>query len=123
MQRMLHGLVALSALLIAASAVGCTPMPSQESQAAKEPAAVAPAPQAAETTESAPSEPAEAEAKPQTICPIMGWEVDKDFYIDHEGKRIYFCCSICIKRFAEEPDRYLRVLQEQGVTLEDAPQG
>ena len=122
MKRMLRGLVALSALVIAASAFGCTPMPAQHSQT-EEPGAMAVAPQPAETTQSAPGEPAEAEAKPQTICPVMGWEIDKDFYVDHEGKRVYFCCSICTKRFGEEPDRYLRVIEEQGVTLEDAPQG
>ena len=60
---------------------------------------------------------------PQTTCPVMGGKIDKAQYIDHEGKRVYFCCSMCIDKFRADPARYLKKLQDEGVTLEDIPEG
>ena len=33
-----------------------------------------------------------ADPKPQTTCPVLGGNVDKNVYADYQGKRIYFCC-------------------------------
>jgi len=64
-------------------------------------------------------------AGPQTKCPVTGAPVDtKDpyvMYLDHEGKRIYFCTPNCADTFSTDPQKYLKRLKEMGVTLEDAP--
>lgn len=59
--------------------------------------------------------------KRQTHCPIMGGEIDKDVHIDHDGKRVYFCCPPCIDTFKADPEKYLAKLAKEGVRLEDAP--
>ncbi len=66
---------------------------------------------------------APAVATAQTTCPIMGKKIDKDTYIDHAGKRVYFCCPGCEAKFEKDPEKYLAKLKDQGVTLEDAPKG
>ena len=53
----------------------------------------------------------------------MNAPVDRRFYTDYEGKRVYFACSVAIKLFHDEPVRYWAVLQRQGVALDDAPGG
>ena len=55
---------------------------------------------------------------PQTICPVMGGEINKEVYVDHEGKRVYFCCPGCIATFKEDPEKYIKKLEDQGITLE-----
>lgn len=46
--------------------------------------------------------------KPQTVCPVMGGPVDKNVYLDHQGKRIYFCCPACVPVFKKDPVKYLK---------------
>jgi YHS domain-containing protein len=63
-----------------------------------------------------------AESKPQTHCPVHEkMKIDKDIYVDYEGKRIYFCCPWCPPKFKENPAKYMKKLEEWGVTPEDAP--
>jgi YHS domain-containing protein len=59
--------------------------------------------------------------KPQTVCPVLGGKIDKNVYTDYQGKRIYFCCSGCIDEFKKNPAKYLKQMEEQGVTPEKAP--
>jgi len=59
--------------------------------------------------------------KPQTKCPIMGGDIDKKLYVDYKGKRIYFCCPGCDKEFMKDPDKYMKILKDWGVTPEPAP--
>jgi len=61
------------------------------------------------------------EEKAQTLCPVMGGAVDKQIFVDHDGKRVYFCCASCIDAFRETPEPYLEKLHRDGVRLEDAP--
>ncbi len=56
----------------------------------------------------------------QSLCPVMGKEVNKDVYTDYEGERIYFCCAPCIEEFKKNPEKYMAALQEKGVILEAA---
>ena len=60
--------------------------------------------------------------KPQTLCPVLGGNVDKKVYVDYQGKRIYFCCQGCDAEFKKDPEKYLKKLQEQGITLEKCPE-
>lgn len=72
---------------------------------------------------------AAAEVKPapqattQAKCPVLGGDINKQVYADYKGKRIYFCCSGCDTEFWKDPEKYMKKLEEQGVTLETAPAG
>ena len=58
----------------------------------------------------------------QTLCPVSGNDIDEGVFTDHEGKRVYFCCPHCIKKFKSDPDSYLTKMEDQGIELEDAPE-
>lgn len=60
-------------------------------------------------------------AKPQTICPLLGGKIDKAVYADHDGKRVYFCCAECIDNFKKDPAKYIKKLEDDGVTLAKTP--
>jgi len=47
-----------------------------------------------------------------TICPVMGNEVDPDVWIVYKGQKIYFCCPGCDKQFMKNPKKYLKILEE-----------
>jgi YHS domain-containing protein len=64
-----------------------------------------------------------AQAKPQTTCPVLGGNIDKNISVDYQGKRVYFCCKGCDDEFKKDPEKYLKKLKDEGVTLEAAPQG
>ncbi|MBN2290514.1 MAG: YHS domain-containing protein [Candidatus Glassbacteria bacterium] len=58
---------------------------------------------------------------PQTLCPVMGNEVNRQVFADYGGKRVYFCCEDCREKFEAEPEKYLKKLKDQGVNLDDSP--
>lgn len=58
--------------------------------------------------------------KTQTTCPVLGGKIDKKIYTDYNGKRVYFCCSGCIQKFQNDPEKYLKKLETEGVTPEPA---
>lgn len=59
--------------------------------------------------------------KPQTLCPVLGGNVNKQVYADYQGKRIYFCCSGCDAEFKKDPGKYMKKLEAEGITLEKCP--
>ncbi|MBN2684610.1 MAG: hypothetical protein JXR40_04980 [Pontiellaceae bacterium] len=64
----------------------------------------------------------EAAPVPQTNCPVMTKNpIDKKLFIEAEGKRIYVCCNMCIKMVKEDPAKYIKQLEEQGITLAKSP--
>lgn len=46
------------------------------------------------------------------VCPVMGDEINSEFYTTHNGLKYYFCCKGCIKKFKEAPEKYLNGYQE-----------
>ncbi len=73
-------------------------------------------------TNGEPAETKETQAgKPQTTCPVMGRKIDKKIYVDHERRRIYFCCLACIDTFKKNPEKYVKKLLDAGVTLARTP--
>lgn len=62
-----------------------------------------------------PAKAADAEAVQitQKLCPVMGGEIDKSIYTDYEGRRVYFCCEMCVDTFKNDPAKYLKKLDEQ----------
>jgi YHS domain-containing protein len=49
------------------------------------------------------------------ICPVMGGEVGKDtkYTVEHEGKTIGLCCAGCVEKFNEDPEGYIKKLEEE----------
>jgi YHS domain-containing protein len=58
----------------------------------------------------------------QKECPVLGSPVNKRIYVDYKGKRIYFCCPPCIRKFNQDPEKYMKKMEEQGVALEQTPE-
>ena len=71
------------------------------------------APADAKTTEQA--------VKKQTLCPVMGGEVNKKLFVDYQGKRIYVCCKGCIETVKKDPAKYVAQLEKEGITLDKTP--
>jgi YHS domain-containing protein len=56
----------------------------------------------------------------QKRCPVSGKAIEnKEVYVDYEGRRIFFSDKECATKFAAEPLKYLKVLDQQ--TQEDFP--
>ena len=51
-------------------------------------------------------------ATEQTLCPIMDAPINKDLFVEYEGKKVYFCCAGCEKLFKENPEKYLAKLPQ-----------
>ncbi len=56
----------------------------------------------------------------QTKCPVQGGDIDKALFVDVDGKRIYVCCSGCIDVVKKNPQKYIKELEDKGITLEKA---
>ena len=53
------------------------------------------------------------EAIEQTTCPVMdGNKIDKNVFIEYEGKKVYFCCPDCIEKFKADPEKYIAKLPQ-----------
>jgi len=78
-----------------------TPPKTQEatSSPAKQEATPAPATQVAQTGE-------------QTVCPVMGGAIDKDIFVEYQGKKVYFCCKSCLDTFKANPEKYISKLPQ-----------
>jgi YHS domain-containing protein len=48
----------------------------------------------------------------QTLCPVMGNEINPDVFIEYKGVKIYFCCWGCDDKFLADPERYIPKLPE-----------
>ena len=55
---------------------------------------------------------------PQTMCPIMEGKIDKKYSAVHKGKKVYFCCADCVNEFKKNPDKYVKQIEDEGITLE-----
>jgi YHS domain-containing protein len=71
--------------------------------------------------EDAPAGKKEEKAKvAQTKCPVMGGKINRAIYVDHDGKRVYFCCRGCDAAFKKDPGKYVKKLEDAGVILDAA---
>lgn len=58
----------------------------------------------------------------QTVCPVMGGKINRTLFVDHDGKRVYFCCpGGCADKFKADPAKYLDKMKADGVELEKTP--
>ncbi|MGB2754322.1 MAG: YHS domain-containing protein [Phycisphaerae bacterium] len=63
-----------------------------------------------------PEEPAPSAAREeiaQKICPVMGEPINPNIHADYEGRRIYFCCTSCLKAFEKDPEKYIAKVDEK----------
>jgi YHS domain-containing protein len=60
------------------------------------------------------SEPAKeiVAAAEQTTCPVMGAAINKAFFTEYKGKKVYFCCPGCEEKFKESPEKYIAKLPQ-----------
>jgi YHS domain-containing protein len=56
---------------------------------------------------------AEGETIAQKICPVMGNAINPKIFVDYKGRRIYFCCGMCPDKFKADPEKYVRVVDDQ----------
>ncbi len=49
----------------------------------------------------------------QKTCPILGGAIDEKVFVEHEGRRVYFCCGGCDDTFAKDPAKYLAKLDAE----------
>jgi YHS domain-containing protein len=57
----------------------------------------------------------------QSVCPVSGEKINREFYSDYQGKRVYFGCAGCRATFEKDPESYIQKLQAQGIALESVP--
>ena len=48
----------------------------------------------------------------QTKCPVMGGDINKEYFVEYQGKKVYFCCPGCEEPFLKEPEKYLDKLPQ-----------
>ncbi len=48
----------------------------------------------------------------QNLCPVSGKAIVADKVVEHEGKKVYFCCENCPKAFAKDPSKFLAKLPQ-----------
>jgi len=67
------------------------------------------------------SEPPQTDSRllqPQTHCPVMGGEINREIHADYNGMRIYFCCPGCDAEFRADPEKYLEQMRAEGIEPE-----
>jgi YHS domain-containing protein len=52
-----------------------------------------------------------------SICPVSGEDVDGEITHVHEGKIYALCCKSCLKKFKNDPDKYVSRLSEDGKSI------
>jgi len=65
--------------------------------------------------------PAKKKAVYQTLCPVLGGKIDKELFVDAAGKRIYVCCSACLEKVKADPQKYIKEMEDKGITLYKTP--
>jgi YHS domain-containing protein len=66
------------------------------------------------------SETSETELKKpwNTMCPVMGEEVDSELEtVEYNGKFYGFCCASCVSKFKKNPEKYSARLSDDGTKL------
>ena len=48
----------------------------------------------------------------QTLCPVMDQPINKELFVEYEGKKVYFCCPGCEETFAKAPEKYIEKLPQ-----------
>lgn len=46
--------------------------------------------------------------KKDLVCIVTGEEADPNLKMEYKGKTYYFCCKKCVKKFKENPEKYIK---------------
>jgi len=104
--------IACAAMAILSGALcGCGEKPAPARTPAAKPHEHAEEPVTAAAEEPAAAAEVQALVPNQTVCPVMGGAINKAIYVDHESKRIYFCCAGCVDAFKKDPAKYIAKLK------------
>ena len=50
------------------------------------------------------------------LCPIMIEDkIDQEEFVEHEGKKVYFCCTTCVKAWKKAPNYYIKVMGKEAL--------
>ena len=50
----------------------------------------------------------------QKTCPVMKGKIDPKVYVEHNGRKIYFCCpGGCKEKFAKDPKKYIKIVDAE----------
>lgn len=44
--------------------------------------------------------------KVQVACPVTGEAISEKSFIKEGGKKVYFCCNECVKKYTKAPEKY-----------------
>jgi YHS domain-containing protein len=44
----------------------------------------------------------------QTKCPVSGQPIKAEHMVEHDGKKVYFCCPNCPAAFEADPQKFIR---------------
>lgn len=49
------------------------------------------------------------------ICPVSGEKINEQFkaVYEYQGKVYNFCCAGCIGKFKEDPEKYIKIVDEE----------
>jgi len=62
----------------------------------------------------------EGETIAQKTCPVMGNPINPKIFVDYKDRRIYFCCKMCPPTFNKDPEKYVKIVDEQLKTAKGA---
>ena len=62
----------------------------------------------------------EPKATEQTLCPVMDGPIDKRYFVEYRGRKVYFCCPGCEDTFLKDPGKYLSKLPQFQNQVESA---
>ncbi len=54
----------------------------------------------------------------QNTCPVMGGKINKELFVEQEGKRIYVCCAGCIDAVKKDFQKHVAELEKKGQKIE-----
>ncbi len=52
-----------------------------------------------------------------TICPVSTEEADPEITYTYKGKTYALCCKNCLKKFKNDPGKYISKLSEDGKSI------
>ena len=52
-------------------------------------------------------------ASMNAFCPVRADKASRKVSYEYQGKKYYFCCRDCVKKFKKNPEKYLAQLNSQ----------
>jgi YHS domain-containing protein len=50
----------------------------------------------------------------QKTCPVTGEAIERQFYTEFHGKRIFACMPSCLEKIKKDPEKYIQILAARG---------